>query len=310
MGTLINQNISWPTATNTSAFPAHTHSIGQSIGLSTGIHTATGIHTHANSGVAKPTRRLSPFEKKYRELTKRSPLSLPEKVSEYFVSRGGDAIAVFGNTNPLYNGRPNQLAATMLQLASAPDRRAPGIMRLKNMGLVFSMPFIAGKRKITFRLSSEGVALLDHWANRYKRFRPFVDAYLTKKARKEIACLCIDLQLGVLPAEFDTMLAEHGRRMIAIERKRIEEVRKQVEAQQQLEAERNEAYFKLQQQANMRITSGAQPIWTGINHQDDLAFWNASNLSNMYSNNTGQLNTTDQKRYEELLKLASSMGLK
>ena len=180
-------------------------------------------------------KKKSKLEKKIFELYS-TPKRELEKVGEYYTSRNGAALNILGDLNPIHGGKPNALAMAMLDCAPSPVRSRKGtskwgVYTLKNLGLAFFYPVVAGQRCRSGRLSIEGIQLLDHWAKKFKRFRPFVDAYLTKKTRNEIAVLCFDLEMGVLPKLFDDYLAKHEVNMVKVKAKQEEEYRNRLEAE-------------------------------------------------------------------------------
>lgn len=112
---------------------------------------------------------------------------------------GDQAIEVFGNYNPLYSGRPKKLTKLLLDAAAGRHRFMGTIAPT---GLFYALPVLVGVRKMGMRTSAAGLILLDHWAEKFPRFKPFLDAYVTKAARKQIMCDCYDLSMGFEPGHF------------------------------------------------------------------------------------------------------------
>lgn len=140
-------------------------------------------------------RRLTVWQKKRIELAK-----LSRTVNEFFSHVDPEqAIAVMGDHCPVYSGRPKRHVLPLLEMAASPVTGA-GVFGYKGTGLGFTLPCLPGRRKTTIRLTMAGVMLLDHWAEKFPSFAPFVTAYLTPKSRKEIMSACFDFEMGAIPA--------------------------------------------------------------------------------------------------------------
>lgn len=108
----------------------------------------------------------------------------------------------FGEYNPLYCRRPKAFPLMLLNLAAGNVSRTAGpmsIYSLMHVGLCFTVPPLPGRRRSSGRLTMAGVLLLEHWADRFKKFQPFLDAYMTKQARREIALACFGFEMGTVP---------------------------------------------------------------------------------------------------------------
>lgn len=153
----------------------------------------------------KPARplKISPFEKALHEATKKA-----FTVGKSTLYRKVDAdvlIQTVGKLRPIYNGKPQRWLHSILNCGPSdnPALTKTGRRILHHCyqaGLVYMVPCIPMRAKTKFRLTQSGVQLIDHWADKYPQFKPFVDAYLPKKARKQIAVDCVDFALGMEPA--------------------------------------------------------------------------------------------------------------
>lgn len=117
----------------------------------------------------------------------------------------------FGEYNPLYCRRPKAFPLMLLNLAAGNVSRTSGTMSiysLMHVGLCFTVPPLPGRRRSSGRLTMTGVLLLEHWADRFKKFRPFLDAYMTKQARREIAATCFCFEMGTVPPMITGRLKE------------------------------------------------------------------------------------------------------
>lgn len=112
---------------------------------------------------------------------------------------GDQAIEVLGTYNPMYSGRPKKLVSLMLDAAAG---RMRARFNLLPTGLFYKLPLLVGVRSTGMRLSAAGLMLLDYWSGKFPRFEAFVNAYVTKQARKQIMCDCYDLAMGYEPGWF------------------------------------------------------------------------------------------------------------
>jgi hypothetical protein len=116
----------------------------------------------------------------------------------------GDAIDKLGWWKPLLHGRPKQF--TQMLLNAIPSPCAGKGYKWKSCGLMYFTPPIIGRARSRNRTSATGLALLKHWADKNPAFRPFLDAYHSKKAEEEITLDCVDLALDTLPRRFKEIL--------------------------------------------------------------------------------------------------------
>lgn len=146
-------------------------------------------------------RRTPKWEQKFIEAAKLPERDLPFEISGFYKAISADSlIELLGDYNPLYAGRPKKHVETLLKMAH-PIASTPMMYTFYvRGGLAFRIPYLPGRRKTRLRLTAAGIKLLDHWAEKHRRFKPFVDAYLPNKARKEINLACIDFEFGSLPA--------------------------------------------------------------------------------------------------------------
>lgn len=115
-------------------------------------------------------------------------------------------IAHLGKVCPVYGGKPIKQVMPLLMAAGSPYDFA-NKFAYRMYGLVFTTYPVAGRSKIRARLSVSGLKLLDHWADQYPSFKPFVQAFVTKTARREIIETCFDFELGVLPVSLQRQKA-------------------------------------------------------------------------------------------------------
>lgn len=170
----------------------------------------------------KKYRTKTVWEKMISKAMEAPAITLPDAVRPYYRAVPFDTIlALFGNYNPIYSGRPKRTVLPLLVSAPA----SASFMRqgsFKLAGLAVIEPSIPGKRKCRMRLSMNGLMLLDHWAGKHPRFKPFVDAYVPKKAREEIAATAFDLTMGGVP---EYIRALHEKAEIEAKKLRANETR-------------------------------------------------------------------------------------
>jgi hypothetical protein len=137
----------------------------------------------------------------------------PESLDTYFRDQTLGHFLPHMDFNPVYNGRPRREVLPLLLTAPTP-------MKFWQQGLYFAYglvtyePVIANRRKARARLSYAGLELLDYWADKYPKFKPFVDAYVPIKARKEIAADAVGYRLGIIPSRFAKMKELHEKEIM------------------------------------------------------------------------------------------------
>lgn len=161
-------------------------------------------------GVRISFRKKSRFMKSLSNCVngKVSPEYPPKEVNNYFRDQSLDGLLPAMNFNPLYNGRPRREVLSLLLCSPSPMKFFHQYIYF-TYGLVTLEPAICNRRKARARLSYTGLELLDYWSEKYPKFKPFVDAYVTKKARKEIAIDAVGYKMGILPSRFIAMQALH-----------------------------------------------------------------------------------------------------
>lgn len=143
-----------------------------------------------------------------------------------------EAVQMFGDYNPIYAGKPKKLAYWLLNGAAG---RTTFNGRLIAAGLAYATPSLIGVRKTGTMTSYVGLGLLDHWAERFPRFKPFVDAFVTQKMRRKIASDCYDFSLGVYPKDWRDAEVKNKDLLIKWEAREYRKMKKQEAANKQLE---------------------------------------------------------------------------
>ncbi len=112
---------------------------------------------------------------------------------------GDRLIEALGWHNPVFRDKPTKFAYRLLNALSYGVKDG-GL--LCKAGLYYSIPGIIGCKRGTCRTSMASIKLMEYWAEKRPRFAPFLAAFLTEKAKTEIALHCVDLMMGNRPPEF------------------------------------------------------------------------------------------------------------
>lgn len=186
--------------------------------------TTTSIYpnTHLLPYNGPPPRRVrkpTAFEKGMMEAAL-TAVSL-DHTDLFFNNDAQHLIDIFGKLKPIYNGRPQKWMHIILN--ACPADNAGMSKRGWNMlhtgfhaGLFYKVPLVPTKARTKFRVTMAGVRLLDHWAEKHPKFRPFLDAYLPVKARNQIAADCVDFMLGTEPARLKKLREKSAAEMAKI----------------------------------------------------------------------------------------------
>jgi hypothetical protein len=168
-----------------------------------------------------------------------------------------EAVQIFGDYNPIYAGKPKKLAYWLLNGAAG---RTTFNGRLIGAGLAYATPSLIGVRKTGTMTSYVGLGLLDHWAEKFPRFKPFVDAFVTSKMRRKIASDCYDFSLGVYPKDWRDAEVKNKELLIKWEAREYRKMKKQEAANKELAA-RQQAMTLLAQQGALNQQYAAQQMY-------------------------------------------------
>lgn len=300
----------FPPPPNTSVYSPHTHTglPGQvTHGIPVSVNKAY-LARRPNAKWRQRNRLMKAMDDfvRSRSMDRRT---IPVGEDEYYfvATSGADLIDALGNVNPMRTGMPIK-SITML-LESVPYRytcRSVTATMIANQGvacgLFYALDSIPGVRKKGVRLSAGGLMLLDYWATKYKKFAPFVDAYVTPKARKEITLDCTTLAFNIAP-EWVVRDKERRREKIeALEKARADEVSKaanlytaqmqlanqysaqQYAAQRQMQA--SQQYQAMLQQANNHLAvtgTNTTATETHLSAQSGMGNGPDTNMTNTFS---------------------------
>lgn len=168
-----------------------------------------------------------------------------------------EAVEVFGNYNPVYAGKPKKLAYWLLNGAAG---RTTFNGRLIAAGLAYATPSLIGVRKTGTMTSYVGLALLDHWAEKFPRFKPFVAAFVTQKMRRKIASDCYDFSLGIYPKDWRDAEVKNKDLLIKWEAREYRKLKKQEAANREL-AKQQQAMTLLAQQGMLNQQYAQQQMY-------------------------------------------------
>lgn len=188
-------------------------------------------------------------------------------------------IEALGDYNPLYAGRPKHLAMALLYAAGGRDSTKKAYI-LQNAGLTYRLPHLVGVRKGGVRTSAVGLKLLDYWAEKFPKFAPFVTAFVTKKARKEIICDCVDFVLDMFPASFREAEEKNKLYQVKWEAREYRRMKKEAEAAKTLNDRIR--YEQLVMQQNQAAIAQQQAIQASNLYHSTL---NQSAINNTWKSN-------------------------
>lgn len=160
-----------------------------------------------------------------------------------------EAVQMFGNYNPIYAGKPKKLAYWLLNGAAG---RTTFNGRLIGAGLAYATPSLIGVRKTGTMTSYVGLGLLDHWAEKFPRFKPFVAAFVTQKMRRKIASDCYDFSLGIYPKDWRDAEVKNKDLLIKWEAREYRKMKKQEAANKELAQMQDKMTLLAQQQSAMQ----------------------------------------------------------
>jgi len=192
------------------------------------------------------------------EIEKRLRSLIPDKpiITDFVSASADDVIQVLGDTDPMFGRSLTSLAEALL--SCAPDPRSGYHYQLTWTGLFFQMPKVFAMPD-RIGTSYVGLALLDHWAAKDKRFAPYVDAYIDEEVRKRIAADCFAFGMGHMPKWIKDAIAHGEKLRRRWEQKEAQRQAVEMERRRQEEMARQSYYNQINQQV---IQQQLQPIWT------------------------------------------------
>lgn len=178
---------------------ATSNTFNQTVPLpSTHIYNQPTVSWPAATNTAPVRRRMSQWQKKWREVIDFNK-GREQPMSNNYISIPVEALLEsFGKLRPLYGGKPKREVMHLLMAANSEHWFNTQYL-FKGAGLAYISFSIIGRKRMKARLTMGGLTLLDHWAAQFPKFKPFVDAYVSKTARKQIAAASFDFEMGVLP---------------------------------------------------------------------------------------------------------------
>lgn len=213
------------------------------------------------SGLGRLVRKKSRQMIAMIELSKLPGREINPEVRQYFKSITPDTlIHHLGYIRPVRNGRPHALAQHLLELAAGDC----GGRYYLSVGLTYTVPFIPGQRKTRSRLTMAGLKLLEFWAEKSPGFRPFMAAYVTKKARKEVMSDTIDFEMGVVPARIQDILVRQKKAYADLQQKELMKIDDYIAMKQrEYQAKKTEEESRKRYAAILQQSS--TPLWQSLN---------------------------------------------
>ena len=158
-----------------------------------------------------------------------SVVGTPDSIRYYYTHVPFEVLEEkLGGFNPMRNGKPTGTAMKLLSGVPAP-LGGKGY-ELKQAGLMYFTPHIAGVRKSRNRTTANGIKLLDLWAKHHRAFEPFCAAFMPMKARREILTDCVDFSLEIMPPAFAKAIeANKAKVEILMEKLRLRDAKAQAD---------------------------------------------------------------------------------
>lgn len=188
------------------------------------------------------------------------------------------ALKLLGNYNPLYNGVPKKVPMALL-VGCMPMAKDATTSLLRNAGLMYTLPYIAGVRKSRVRTNHVGLLLLKAWAVNFPKFKPYLDAFLTEQRERVIVSECFDLSMGHRPPSMQAMDKLNEEVYIPKVREREDREKRKQEKLRRLEQKRAEdaaalvARAKAQWQANMQKNTAMADLNLATQSLQDVSWY-------------------------------------
>lgn len=228
--------------------------------INTPVTTTPTLRVYGNSIGAKPhlVRRLRPFVKGCNKIWEEcNPVS---ETGRFTYPPLELLIRHLSKSSPVYADALREEALTLLLAGQAvhTSKFYSGRMvsHLIKIRVIEVIPPAFKKSKARFFLSHAGFALVDYWAERYKRFRPYRDLFIPKKSK-----------VRALAAQFFT------ERLLGATPFMVEQIEKHNLEISTAEAQENAAVYQRQQAAMQQnvypygplVYVAADPtvVWTG-----------------------------------------------
>lgn len=271
---LLNNAMNAAQANATTASLNVTNAIGQVVNNGTTLVQRTGSNTFKSLGqigqavMAKP--RLGPrvFFSKHTKAGGRIPAIDKKLMALQFHAKPLDkvpylhmlpidtAIEMLGNYNPIYSSRPKELPMWLLESAAAPARLNK--TQMTRTGLIYYVPMQTGVRSTRRITSAAGLALLDHWAEKFPAFKPFVNAFVNDAMRERITCDCFDMSLGVTPKWIADDIKADAARVTKWEAREYRRIKKEEAIKEKMAEDRRRQEAQLQQWAMQQANQQAE----------------------------------------------------
>lgn len=250
--------------------------IPQSITPRNRRHFFVGDQGHATMG--NNARRIPVIDQKLFALYKETK----QLENWFFFVHSDVAIDILGSYNPIYGGRPKKLVQMMLDIL-------PGYKRAdKNMymcGLAYQVPALVGVRSQRMRLSAAGLALLDHWAERFPNFAKFLAPYDSPKSRERILSDCYDLAMEVRPGWFEKIDKANVLNQLKADSRELKRLKREEEilAKKRMQ---QDIYAQTQQQALLQNQYYQQALQQQLLQQQILQQQSAKDWTSTSSSST------------------------
>lgn len=166
---------------------------------------------------------------------------LTKQLEEYVVDIGGyeyrywmvdgyRAVELFETYRPirLSTGRLKDFPYLLLHSASEAVRTAKFSNKYAGVGvggLMYPVPEVPKRHRWEWKLSYAGLMVIDHWADKYPRFKSYVDAFITDKDRKEIVESSAMMRMGIPTEEVYDRAVMNAKYKMIIEKEKEKKIR-------------------------------------------------------------------------------------
>lgn len=167
---------------------------------------------------------------------------LTKQIEEYVVDIGGyeyrywmvdgyRAVELFETYRPirLSTGRLKDFPYMLLHSASEAVRTQKFSNKFTGVGvggLMYPVPEVPKRHRREWKLSYAGLMVIDNWADKYPRFKSYVDAFITDKDRKEIVESSAMMRMGIPTEEVYDRAVMNEKYKNIIEKEKAEMVMK------------------------------------------------------------------------------------
>jgi hypothetical protein len=118
-------------------------------------------------------------------------------------------IEALGTYNPTYRGNLKKQVEPLVKMVAGDCASRYGYYA-KCVGLAYAIPYVRHKQRRRWRATSQALALMAHWNEKFPSFRRFHDCYVTPAGVKLINTECDLLRRNVVPDRLQKNIDDHN----------------------------------------------------------------------------------------------------